>query len=193
MAAGLDSGASSAATHVVLATHSFCGAASEREIPRKLGALGIFYVAVDWGAMETSRDIEPLTHAEAVRLAQRYVAAYNDRDLEAMLDLQHEDVVSYPSRLFGVRQITGRDGVRAWWEQMVASGRWYEVVVDHVRQIGPDRVAILGEVRDRGERLVPWGVIARVRDGLIIESHSYLSDGELLESLGLLEEPRVPS
>ena len=141
----------------------------------------------------TSRDIQPLTRAEAVRLAQRYVAAYNDRNLEAMLELQHENVVSYPSRLFGVREITGRDGVRVWWEAMVASGRWYEVVVDDIRQIGPDRVAILGEIRDGGERLIPWVVVMRVRDGLIIESHSYLSDEELLESLGLLEEPRVLS
>ncbi|HUA46617.1 MAG TPA: nuclear transport factor 2 family protein [Solirubrobacteraceae bacterium] len=143
--------------------------------------------------MGTSRDTEPLTHAQAVRLAERYVAAYNDRDLEAMLELQHEDLVSYPARLFGVREITGREGVRAWWEAMVASGRWYEVVVGDIRQIGPDRVGILGEIRDRGERLVPWGVVVRVRDGLIIESHSYLSDEELLQSLGLLEAPRVPS
>jgi hypothetical protein len=32
-------------------------------------------------------------------------------------------------------------------------------------------------------------VVVRVRDGVIIESHSYLSDEELLEHLGLLGEP----
>jgi hypothetical protein len=143
--------------------------------------------------MGATRNSDTLTDAAAVRLAQRYVAAYNDRDLEAMLVLQHENVVSYPSRLFGhSRQITGREGVRAWWTAMVATGRWYEVVVRRVRLLGPDRVAILGEIRDEGELLTPWGV-SRVLDGRIIESHSYLSDEELLDHLGLLCEQPAPS
>jgi hypothetical protein len=33
----------------------------------------------------------------------------------------------------------------------------------------------------------------RVRDGRIIESHSYLSDEELLDQLGLLGEQSAPS
>ena len=128
----------------------------------------------------------PLTRGEAVRLAHGYVDAYNHRDLEAMLALQDESVVSYPARLFGNRGHTGHAGVRAWWEAMVASGRWYEVVVSEIRQPGPDRVAILGEIRDHGEVLSPWGVLVRVRNGLIVESRSYLSDGDLLDKLGLI-------
>jgi ketosteroid isomerase-like protein len=128
----------------------------------------------------------PLTRAEAVRLAHSYVAAYNDRDLEAMLSLQDESVVSYPSRMFGERRHAGRAGVRAWWETMVASGQWYEVAVRDIRQLGPDRVAILGDIRDGAELLSPWGVVVRVRNGLIVESRSYLSSDELLEELGLL-------
>jgi hypothetical protein len=127
-----------------------------------------------------------LSHTKAVLLAESYVAAYNDRDLEAMLALQDEQVISYPSPLFGHRRLAGHEGVRTWWEAMVASGRWYEVVAHDIRELRPDRVVILGEIRDRGERLSPWGVVVRVRNGLIIESHSYLSDGELLEELGLL-------
>ncbi len=127
-----------------------------------------------------------LTPAEAVRLARGYVAAYNDRDLEAMLALQDENVVSYPSRLFGSRRHTGHAGVRAWWETMVASGRWYEVVIRDIRLLDADRIAVLGEIRDQGEMLSPWGVVVRVRNGLIVESRSYLSSDELLEELGLL-------
>jgi hypothetical protein len=76
--------------------------------------------------------------------------------------------------------------VRAWWDTMVASGRWYEVVVSEVRRVESHRFAILGEIRDNGNLISPWGVLVRVRHGLIIESHSYLSDKELLEALGLL-------
>lgn len=128
----------------------------------------------------------PLTPAAAVALAQRYVEAYNRRDLAAMLALQHEDVVSYPARLSGRRKNVGRAGVRAWWEAMEATGRWFEVVVQDIRPLDGDRVAILGEVRDDGEVLSPWGVVIRVRNGLIIESRSYLSDQALLDALGLI-------
>lgn len=123
-----------------------------------------------------------------MRLAERYVGAYNDRDLEAMLVLQDAEVVSYPSRLFGHRPHTGPAGVRAWWEAMVTADRWYEVVIREVRLLGPDRFAVLGEIRERGELLSPWGVVVTVRDGLIIESRSYLSDKDLLDSLRLIEE-----
>lgn len=132
---------------------------------------------------------EPLTYSDAVRIAEGYVGAYNARDLDAMLALQDEGVVSHPSALFGHRPHTGHAGVRAWWQEMVDSGRWYDVVVNEVRVLGPDRLAILGEIHEEGQLLSPWGVTVRVRDGLIIESHSYLSDTELLEQLRLLEEP----
>jgi len=136
--------------------------------------------------MDASSDIDPLARAEAAWLAQRYVAAYNDRDLQGMLALHHEKVVSYPLRLYGHRGLTGREGV-------VASGRWYEVIVDEVRQLGPDLLAIFGGICDRGERIAPWGALVRVRDGLIIESRSYLSDEETLERVGLLKAARPRS
>ncbi len=134
------------------------------------------------------RASQPLAQAEAVRIAERYVGAYNDRDLEAMLALQHEDVVAYPTPLFGHRPHRGHDGVRRWWATMAASDRYYEVVVREIRQIGPDRVAALGEIREHGEQLSPWGVLITIRDGLIAESRSYLSDRDLLEELRILGE-----
>jgi ketosteroid isomerase-like protein len=128
-----------------------------------------------------------LTHARAVKLARSYVAAYNDRDLDAMLALQDENVVSHPARLFGHRPHTGHAGVRAWWARMVAAGRWYRVVVHDIRLLGTDRVAVLGEIRgDEQELLSPWAVVVRIRNGLIVESRSYLSDANLLEELGVL-------
>ena len=133
-----------------------------------------------------------LTYAEAVSIAERYVAAYNDRDLEAMLSLQAADVVSHPARLFGQRVLTGHAGVRAWWQAMVDSGRWYDVVVHQVRLLDPDRVAVLGEILDGGEPVSPWSAVVRVRDGLIVESRSYLSDAQLLAEIGALDD-RGPS
>lgn len=60
------------------------------------------------------------------------------------------------------------------------------MVVSEVRRVESHRFAILGEIRDNGNLISPWGVLVRVRHGLIIESRSYLSDKELREALGLL-------
>jgi ketosteroid isomerase-like protein len=127
-----------------------------------------------------------LTPDEAERIALGYVAAYNERDLEAMLALQDENVVSHPSRLFEQESHRGHDGVRAWWRAMVRSDRWYRVAVREIRLLDADRVAVLGDIWQDEELLSPWGVVVRVRGGLIVESHSYLSDDDLLDRLGLI-------
>jgi hypothetical protein len=131
---------------------------------------------------------QPLTHAEAECLGRRYVAAYNTRDLDALLAMLDEHVVIHPSPLFERRpHYTGHAGVREWWETMRASGRWYEVVVNGVRQLESDKCGILGEIRHDGELLSPWAVLLDIRDSLIIESRSYLSDEDLLRELRLLQ------
>ena len=99
---------------------------------------------------------EPLTPAGAVRLAERYVGAYDGRDLDVMLAVPDKNVLSYPARLFGRRPHRGHAGVREWWEAMAAGGRWYEGVVSEVRLLASDRFAILGEIRDRSEPISPW-------------------------------------
>ena len=129
-----------------------------------------------------------LTGVDGVKLAQSYVAAYNDRDLDAMLAALDENVVSHPAPLFGHRPNLGHKGVRAWWAAMLWSGQSYEVVVHEIRQLDADRVAVLGEIRDAGKWLSPWAVVVRIRNGLIVESHSYLSDEELLTQLGVLRQ-----
>jgi ketosteroid isomerase-like protein len=129
---------------------------------------------------------DALSHEQAVWFADAFVGAYNDRKLDAMLALMDENIVSYPSRLFGPRQDTGHEGVRAWWQTMTERDQWYEVVIRDVRVVGGDRVAAVGDIHDHGEPLSSWGVVFRVRDGLIVESRSYLSDEELLDELGLL-------
>ena len=135
------------------------------------------------------RASESLADAEAmIRVAERYVRAYQDRDLAAMLAVMDENVVSYPAPLFGHRPHVGHAGVREWWEAMMARSETYDVVVSEVRQIGSGRVALLGELHSKGERLSPWAVLVRIRDGLIVESRSYLSDEKLLDDLGLLSE-----
>ncbi len=138
------------------------------------------------GACESDR----LSYADAVRVAERYIGAYTERDLDAMLAVQDENVVSYPAPLFGHRPHHGHDGVRAWWSAMADSRERYDVAIREIRLLEPDRVAVIGEIRDRaGIHLSPWSVVVRVRNGLIVESRSYLSEVTDLERLGVLGEP----
>ncbi len=130
---------------------------------------------------------ESVAHSDAVRVAERYVGAYADRDLDAMLAVMDEKVVSHPAPLFGRRPHYGHAGVRDWWAAMQASDQPYEVLVSEIRQVESDRVVVFGEIRVDGRPLSPWAVLLQIRGGLIIESRSYLSDTGLLEELGLLQ------
>jgi ketosteroid isomerase-like protein len=134
-------------------------------------------------ASESSADADAI-----IRVAERYVGAYQDRDLPAMLAVMDENVVSYPAPLFGHRPHAGHAGVRERWAAMMAGNETYDVVVSEVRRVDSSRVALLGEIHSRGRRLSPWAVLVRIRDGLIIESRSCLSDETLLDDLGMVEE-----
>lgn len=141
---------------------------------------------MSWVSISQDRASESLGCADPIRLAQRYVGAYIERDLEAMLAVMDENVVSYPAPLFGHRPHLGHDGVREWWAAMMASEWSYDVRVSEIREIEPNAVAVIGEVHSGRSTLSPWAVVVRIRNGLIVESRSYLSSTDLLEELGLL-------
>jgi 5-deoxy-D-glucuronate isomerase len=61
------------------------------------------------------------------------VGAYTDRDLDAMLAVKDEEVVSYPRPLFGHRPYFGHAGARDWWAAMMASTRRCDLVMREVR------------------------------------------------------------
>jgi ketosteroid isomerase-like protein len=142
-----------------------------------------------WGMADLpDRASGSLADADAmIRVAERYVGAYQDRDLSAMLAVMDENVVSYPAPLFGHRPHVGHAGVREWWAAMMARKETYDVVVSQVRQLDSGRVVVLGELHSDGRRLSPWAVVVRMRGGLIVESRSYLSDEKVLDDLKAAE------
>jgi ketosteroid isomerase-like protein len=127
---------------------------------------------------------------ETARVAGRFVDAYTDRDIDAMLAVMSDDVVSYPLPLFGFGPYRGHAGVREWWAAMEGAGAQYEVAVRQVRQLGPELVAVFGGLHSSttGKVLGPWACLVRVRNALITETHFYLSDEDTLHELGLLAQ-----
>jgi hypothetical protein len=109
-----------------------------------------------------------------------------------MIAMMDGAVVFRPSPLFGGgRSYIGHEGVREWWAEMMGSGERFDFVLRDFRQITPDRVAVLGALHSgaSGRRLGPWTGIMRIRKGQIVESRHYLSDEDVLEELGVFEEP----
>jgi hypothetical protein len=153
---------------------------------KTLGALPIITVVTD-AATEQHAGVDSVTEAE--RLGRAYVEAYNTRDLDAMLAVLDPAVVAHPSPLFERRPANlGHEGVRAWWQTMVDSGRWYQVVISHIRQAADGQWAIVGEIQQGGEVESPWLLVFRIKAGLITESRSYLSDEQIVADLGRLSE-----
>ena len=128
---------------------------------------------------------------ETVELARRAFQAFNDRDLDTVLDGLHEDVEAFP-RLAAVEGgYRGHDGIRRWWAQLLDAFPDFHVEIVEVRDLGEFMVLAL-RLRGRGaESSTPvdaavWHV-NQFRDGKVIRWRVYTSEGEALEAVGLRE------
>ncbi len=130
---------------------------------------------------------DPAETLDGERLARAYMDALNDRDPEPLLELLDPSVEFVPTSLSrNRRKYKGHAGVRDWLKTAADRGNRYTGSVTEVRSVGADRWAILGQVRLDGRVVAPLAVMIRVRNGLILESRSYLSDASLLHELGHL-------
>jgi ketosteroid isomerase-like protein len=84
---------------------------------------------------------------ENVELQHRAVDAFNRRDLDAYLALQHPDVEFTPYEVWvqGGQPYRGHAGIQSWWEET------FEVL--------PDLKAEVYEVRDLGDRTFVHGCL----------------------------------
>jgi len=139
--------------------------------------------------MTSVRPTEPGTAQDAgvEQFAMAYMTALNERVPEPLLELLDPEVEFVPTPLSRTRRkYLGHAGVRQWLETARVRGPWYSGRVTEVRSLGSDQCAILGNVWLDDQPVAPLAVLIRIRDGLIMESLSYLSDSELLHELGLL-------
>ncbi len=128
----------------------------------------------------------------AQELAERFVDAFNRRDADALVALCHPELEFVPTILVGARAVyRGHDGIRRWVAELAASGAAHRVRVRYVRELAPDRLAVLTEVLIEGEVTTPSAMIAVLRDGLIAHAKAYLSDERTLIRVGVLP-PRDP-
>lgn len=83
----------------------------------------------------------------------------------------------------------GRDGVRQWFEQLMAEERQHTLEILEFRDAGKDRAIALGNLHlDHRADAVPFWALDRFKGGLIVAAHHYLTDADILEH-GRLFDP----
>jgi ketosteroid isomerase-like protein len=123
-----------------------------------------------------------------VDLVSSWVAAFNERDLDGMLDCLDRNVDFRPLKLTGLdRSYRGHDRVRRWFEQIGQLGYDYRLDVDSLSSDDEGSVVIVaGSLRLGPAALAPFSAIHTTADGQILSAHYYLSELDLIDRLGLV-------
>ena len=126
---------------------------------------------------------------ENVELARRCVDAFNERDLDALLALMHEDVEGAPPLASIEGSYHGHVGIRRWWESLFSGLPDFTIEIVEVWDLGEATVAVL-QNRAHGvssEALVEqrlW-LAGRWRDGKVAWWRTFHTEAEALEAVGL--------
>jgi ketosteroid isomerase-like protein len=125
--------------------------------------------------------------AAMIAIGRRFIDAFNRRDAQGLVDLADAEIEFRPTSLAGDRTVyRGHDGLRHWVRALNNAMVQHQVRVVDVRALDDDRLVVLSEVLVDGELLSPSAMIATLNEaGKIVAARSYLSDPQLLETLGL--------
>ncbi len=118
-----------------------------------------------------------MTPDQAARFAKDWAEAFNSRDLDAVLDHFHDQVVfSSPKALetVGIPTVRGKAALRAYWEKALARIQTLHFQVDHVfwhpenRTLGILYDREVNGSRDRAMELLQFDGAGRVIHGEVL-------------------------
>ena len=121
-------------------------------------------------------------------IVTRWVDAFNARDLDRILACFAGNVDFHPLRLSGIAaSYRGHDGVREWFARLRHLRHEYRIVLHEAREISEGRVFASGSLSLAGKSDVgSFCALHRLDGGLIVAAHQYLTDPDMIESLGLI-------
>jgi ketosteroid isomerase-like protein len=128
---------------------------------------------------------------ENVELARRGVEAFNQRDLDALLALMDDDVEAVPPLASIEGNYRGHDGIRQWWESLLAILPDFTIEVIEMRDPGDLTIATLrnrahGTASDALIEQRLW-LVGKWRDGKAVWWHTFRTEADALEAAGLRE------
>jgi ketosteroid isomerase-like protein len=126
--------------------------------------------------------------ARSETVVERWVDAFNARDLDGMLACLAVQVEFHPLRLGGLSGCYhGHDGVREWFMNLRRSRQDHPIVLHTTRDVGSGLILATGCLHVHGEADVgSFCAMNRIAAGLITAAHHYLSDVQMIERLGLI-------
>src|SRR6266550_2863992 len=121
---------------------------------------------------------------ENVEIVRRNLRAWQRDDFEGFLLRTHPEIEGQESAYHG------HEGMRRLWDTYRTELDGFEVEAEEIRDVGDDRVVLIGRIRWRGaasgiESESPFGMVITVRDGKMFRSVDYLSHDEPLKAVGL--------
>jgi ketosteroid isomerase-like protein len=128
---------------------------------------------------------------ENVELARRWSRAFNERDMDALVNLTSPDFEFRPylATLVETTIYRGHDGLRRYFED--ADAAWEEIQVRRAepRAVG-DRTISHGELYGKGRASglvvrVPMAWVSEWHGGKLVRLETYESKAEALEAVGL--------
>jgi uncharacterized protein len=130
---------------------------------------------------------------ENLDIARRGYEAFARRDLDAALELMHEDIEAHdPPEIPDATIYRGREAVRRDWEQTAEVLEDFSIDVEESFDAGDEVVVFLryrGRGRESGAEVeAPMAHIWTIRDGKAIRLRQYLDRAEALEAAGLSEQ-----
>jgi ketosteroid isomerase-like protein len=132
---------------------------------------------------------------ENVELMRWLIDAFNRRDLTVFVSKLHGDVEWVPALI--PRAEAGPEteyrGIEGFWRWIAETDEVmaeFRVEADSYRDLGDDRVLLLGQVIGRGRASgadvhAELGQVFTFRDGLLVSYRGYLDRAEALEAVGL--------
>ena len=133
--------------------------------------------------------VEPiLLSARSRELAIAWLAAADRGDADALIACSHPQIAVHPTVLArGQRVYRGHDGQRAWLAHTAHAYARHTVDVEQVRLSPDGRLLIFGRLLVDEQAVGPFSMLMTVTDGAVIETHAYLSDEAMLQTLGHLD------
>ncbi len=127
---------------------------------------------------------------ENVQIIRRLVEAFNDRDLDSMVEHMQPDAELHPLRaqLEG-KAYRGHEGLREMLADFDQDWEYVRMEPEEYRD-ADDEVVVLGRLHGRGrasgvELDVPMGFVWTLRDGKVVRAKTFSEQADALRAAGL--------